>query len=155
MVIDSPGSTYQHIVQDLVKQSLATQGFARLRVISDSMIPLLNIDDIVLVEQVPLRDYRRGDIIVVIRNGEFITHRLVRLTRDFWYTKGDRFHYLDEPISPDEIVGKVTAIERRDSYIDNNHLAMRVINRYRGWKANLEVEVYKYSKYFHRLLKHK
>jgi signal peptidase I len=152
MIIDSRGSAYQYIAQDLVKESLATHGFARLRVISDSMVPFLDIDDIVLVEHFPMRDYRRGDIVVTVRNNEFITHRLIRITRDKWYTKGDRFHTLDEPIAPDEVVGKVTVIERRDSHIDLNCPTWRITNRYRALLAYFEVKFYKGAKWLHRKL---
>jgi signal peptidase I len=154
MANDSRGRGYQHIAQDLVKESLSSQGFARLRVISDSMVPLMDIDDIVLVEHAPLRDYIRGDIVVIFRNDEFITHRLVRLRREQWYTKGDRFRFLDEPISPDEVVGKVIVIEQRDSQIDLNRRSWRVINRYKAWFANLEVEFYKVVRWAHRNLFH-
>ena len=152
MIIDSRGSAYQYIAQDLVKESLATHGFARLRVISDSMVPLLEIDDVVLVEHAPMRDYRRGDIVVTFRNNEFITHRLIGITREKWYTKGDRFHTLDEPITPDEVVGKVTVIERQNSHIDLNRLTWRVINRYWAWSSNLEVKFYKGAKWLRRKL---
>jgi len=154
MVNDLNDSAYQQIAQDLVIESLSSQGFARLRVISDSMVPLMDIDDIVLVEHAPLRGYRRGDIVVIFRTGEFITHRLVRLRKDQWYTKGDRFHFLDEPITPDEVVGKVIAIEQLDSQIDLNRRSWKIINRYKGWFANLEVEFYKVAKWVHRKIFH-
>jgi signal peptidase I len=147
---DAQGDVYQHIAQGLVRESLSSHGFARLRVISNSMTPLLNIDDFVIIEQSSIKEYQRGDIVVFDRKGEFITHRLVRMGEDEWYTKGDRFHFLDEPVSVDDLVGKVIEIESRDNHVNLKSSKWRSINRFRGWLANIEVGIFQSAKWLRK-----
>jgi len=147
---DTRDGEYQLIAQELVRESLSSQGIARLRVISDSMAPLINVDDFVIIERPPLQVYRCGDIVVIDRNEELITHRLVRLGVEKWYTKGDRFHALDEPISADDLLGKVIEIESHDNHLNLMCRKWRRINRIRGWLANIEVEIYRSARWIRR-----
>jgi signal peptidase I len=147
---ESRGTIYQDIAQDLVRESLSLHGFTRLRVISDSMSPMINVDDFVVIEQTSRKEYERGDIVVIDRKGKFVTHRLVRLGEDKWYTKGDRFHSLDEPISIDDLIGRVVQIDRKDNQLNLKCRKWRRINRFRGWLANIEVGIYRSAKWLRR-----
>lgn len=147
---DTRDEEYQHIAHDLVRESLSSQGSARLRVISNSMAPLINIDDFVIIERV--QDYRRGDIVVIDRKGELITHRLVKVESQKWYTKGDRFHSLDAPVSEDDIIGKVIEIESHDNHLVMDGRKWRGINSFRGWLANIEVGIYQSARWIHRMI---
>lgn len=150
MEVDTRDGEYQLIAQELVRESLSSQGKARLRVISDSMAPLINIDDFVVIEQPALHEYKPGDIVVIDRKGELITHRLVRLGIEKWYTKGDRFHALDDPISADDLIGKVIKIENQENHLDLKCKKWIRINRFRGWLANIEVEIYRSARWIRR-----
>jgi signal peptidase I len=149
---DTRDGKYQLILQELVRESLSSQGIARLRVISDSMAPLINVDDFVIIEQPALHEYRCGDIVVIDQKGELITHRLVRTGNEKWYTKGDRFRVLDDPVSVDDLIGKVIEIESQDNHLDLKCKKWIRINRFRGWLANIEVEIFRSARWYRRYI---
>jgi enterochelin esterase-like enzyme len=70
-----------------------------------------------------------GIVMVVQHGGEWITHRLVAVDGQSWYTHGDNTRYADEAVSAAEIVGRVIAIERGDHTIDLQQPRWRVIDR--------------------------
>ncbi len=82
-------------------------------VISESMSPRLNINDIVIVKKgYEIESYKKGNIITFIRDNEVITHRIDRVIsadmRPAFITKGDNNKVEDEEIVKYEnIIGKV------------------------------------------------
>lgn len=82
-------------------------------VISESMSPRININDIVLVKKgYEIDSYKKGNIISFIRDGEVITHRIERVIsadmRPAFVTKGDHNAVEDEDIVKyEDIIGKV------------------------------------------------
>ena len=82
-------------------------------VISESMSPRLNINDIVIVKKgYEIESYKKGNIITFIRDNEVITHRIERVIsadmRPAFITKGDNNKVEDEEIVKYEnIIGKV------------------------------------------------
>jgi signal peptidase I len=152
MKSDAEGNIYQQIARDMVLDSLESKGYARLRVISDSMSPFIKIGDFVVVEKFSSQDYERGDIVVIDRKGEFITHRFIKSREDKFYTKGDRFHRLDEPVPADDLVGKVIEIEGRNYHFNLKSSKWKFINRIKGWLAISEVGLYSSVKGLQRKL---
>jgi signal peptidase I len=104
-------------------------GPLRLRVTSDSMRPLLRTGDEVVVQSSETHTLRPGDVLVVRRGEEWITHRLVAVDERGWHTHGDNTRYADEPASAAEIVGRVIAIERGTQTIDLQQPRWRAIDR--------------------------
>ena len=104
-------------------------GVLRLRVTSDSMRPLLRTGDEVIVQQVDPHTLQPGDVLVVQRGDEWITHRLVAIDERGWHTHGDNTRYADEPASAAEIVGRAIAIERGTQTIDLQRPHWRTIDR--------------------------
>ena len=82
-------------------------------VISESMSPRININDLVLVKKGYEIDlYKKGNIISFYKEGEIITHRIEQIvsmgTRPAFITKGDNNAALDEElVEYDDIIGKV------------------------------------------------
>ena len=152
MASDSGDRVYQQLAQDLTKKSLPTEGRTRVRVISDSMAPLILSGDAVVIEKVLLNELKRGDIIMIFRNGEFITHRFISRQKNEWYTKGDQYHSLDQPVASEDIIGKVIEIERQDLRLELVTRKWKLINRYRGWLAYTEVVFYRFAKYIRGVL---
>ena len=70
-------------------------GSLRLTVTSDSMRPLLRVGDGVVVQPIDPSALQPGDVIVVQRGGEWITHRLVAVDERGWHTHGDNTCYGD------------------------------------------------------------
>ncbi len=104
-------------------------GALRLRVSSDSMRPLLRIGDEVVVQRVDPHTLQPGDVLVVQRRGDWITHRLVAVDDHGWHTHGDNTRYADEPASAAEIIGRVIAIERETQTIDLQQPHWRTVDR--------------------------
>ena len=71
-----------------------------------SMAKTLEIDDIIIVK-LGNDDINKNDIITFRKDGNLVTHRLVRLDNQNYYTKGDNNPTEDEPIKKEDIVGKV------------------------------------------------
>jgi signal peptidase I len=86
----------------------------KIKTFGFSMLPLLKDGDIVFYSKTSLSRLKVNDIIVVKSNNFFITHRVVH--KAYWYviTKGDNNLQSDGRIYPQQIVGKVYKIKRRN-----------------------------------------
>jgi signal peptidase I len=104
-------------------------GLLRLTVASDSMRPLLRMGDGVVAQPIDPYALQPGDVIVVQRGGEWITHRLVTVDERGWHTHGDNTCYGDEAASAVQIVGRVIAIERNAQTIDLRQPRWQAIDR--------------------------
>lgn len=90
------------------KKYINFMGFTIFQVITGSMEDTIKINDIVIVK---LRaDFEENDIITYRSNDNFITHRVIKKDTNEIITKGDNNTATDEPISMDDVVGKVIYI---------------------------------------------
>jgi hypothetical protein len=105
---------YTGVAHTLAATALASGHRVCLRVVSQSMRPLIQAGDMVWVEAVDLKRLRRGDVVVVRRGERLITHRLVDMERgrQRWYTMGDTCRSPDAPVSDDALLGRVVAIDQ-------------------------------------------
>ncbi len=74
-------------------------------VMSGSMSPALEVDDIVIVKATDERDI--GDIVVYESSGTLVVHRITDISGDTVTTKGDANNTADEPFDESLIKGKV------------------------------------------------
>ena len=93
------------------KEYIDIFGYSLFKVDTGSMIPSLQIGDIIIVKLT--NDVNIDDIVTFKKENEFITHRIIEINEDTIITKGDNNNTEDEPITKEKIVGKV-------SYIFNN-----------------------------------
>lgn len=70
-----------------------------------SMSPTIEIGDIVIVKIG--QEVQKGDIITYKSKNVFITHRIIEIEDESIIAKGDNNNTEDEPISKDNIIGKV------------------------------------------------
>ena len=81
-----------------------------------SMFPLISTGDRITVS--PEKSPSIGDLMVFKRNGQMVCHRLVRVFEKdgmkYYRTRGDSFFNFDEPVTLDQILGKVIRIEREN-----------------------------------------
>jgi len=111
----------------LVRQALATDGKAYVRVTGNSMRPLLrHLKDGVVI--VPPDHLRAGDIVLFDRgNGRFALHRVIRLDENGFSMAGDNQSILETGLPYAGIVGIVDVIDRggrklsRDGFIFKNY----------------------------------
>lgn len=86
------------------------------------MHPFLREGDILWVERVPLEEIRRGNVIMYKRGrGERdVVHRVFRIlhisSERLFITKGDNAFTPDEPIHPDQVMGKVVMRLRKGTF---------------------------------------
>ena len=86
-------------------------GIKTFCIISGSMEPEIEINDVVLIKEVPQNEIDKGDIISFVVNGETITHRVINIeSRNgelLYTTQGDANNIEDETkITFEDIEGK-------------------------------------------------
>ena len=99
-------SIFTNIQVTLLKNSYATFfGFSIFEVQTGSMEPAIQTGDCVIVKMA--NEFNTNDIVTFEQNGEFITHRIIEAYKGTYVTKGDANNAKDDPISREQIVGKV------------------------------------------------
>lgn len=136
-----PSQPYRATLLALLHEQLAAGCAVRLHVVSASMRPLLRCGDEVQVVAVQPTHLQMGDIVVVLRDGALITHRLLARDAQGWRTRGDSCRWLDPPVADAAIVGRVVAVVRGGAVIDLQALVWRLANRLLGWVAWLETRL--------------
>ena len=149
------GRLYAQIARDLAWLSSETDRSIKLEVISCSMLPMLKPGDKVLVEKALPKSLRVGDLVVIRKRGEFITHRLVGRGPDTCITKGDGLRHLDPPISNDSILGKVVTIERKEAQISLQNNYWRLANLGLGYIHLWQGLLFRFLRAWKSQFKHK
>lgn len=80
-------------------------GYASAIVVSGSMEPEISIDDMVIIKE--MEEYVVGEIVTYKSGTTYITHRIVLIDNEEYTLKGDANNTIDDPVSKDQIVGKV------------------------------------------------
>lgn len=83
-------------------------GYTIFQVITGSMADTIQIKDIVIVKLT--QDVEENDIITYKSGEDFVTHRVIKIEDNKITTKGDANNSEDNPITKDEVVGKVVFI---------------------------------------------
>lgn len=101
---------YTFVMTDILKKDYANVfGYTYFVVATGSMSGTIEVNDVVIVKLTD--DVELNDIITYQgENGEFITHRVVKKIGNQIITQGDVNNTEDEPISKEDIVGKVSMV---------------------------------------------
>lgn len=95
---------------------LRTYEEVRLRVFGTSMVPSILPGDLISVRRVRLSEISSGEIVLYAREGRLFAHRVVGCAgsseQPLLITRGDRLSQNDPPVSPNELIGRVTSIQR-------------------------------------------
>lgn len=117
---------------NLSKEILNKGGIVRIPTIGSSMYPLFREGDNLFIEPVDRERISIGDIIVCQRGRRMVAHRLMEKYidngRTMFVTKGDTFTGFDDPFFSEDVLGKVTAIERKGRRIMINEGLYGAIN---------------------------
>jgi signal peptidase I len=104
------------VIRDLLKNGMRT----RITVTGMSMYPFLReyIDSVELSNS-NFKSIHYGDIVLIERkSGEYVLHRVVRKEEYCFYIVGDAQHWVEGPLSPDQLIAVVTAIWRKNKKIE-------------------------------------
>ena len=98
-----------------LSKDLLTHGYAvRMKAKGFSMFPLIWTGDKITIS--PKKDVIPKEIIVFMRESQMVCHTIVRVFEKngikYYQTRGNSSFGLDEPITSEQILGKVTGIER-------------------------------------------
>ncbi len=99
------------LMVSLLRQALQQGEQPTLKVISGSMSPMIMKNDLVTLSPIDFETLKKGDIITLTQREALTTHRVVSRRNDRVVTKGDRNSSLDEPVTKNQIIGKVTQIK--------------------------------------------
>ena len=101
---------------ELAAEVLRSFGSLRLRATGASMLPAIWPGDVLSISGHAATEALPGDIVLFRRDGKLVAHRVVARTiregRVQWVTRGDNVEGNDDPVSSNEILGKITTIER-------------------------------------------
>ena len=99
-----------------------------------SMSPFIRNGDIITVEPKKASELNLGDIVFYRRTGgQYVAHRLIK---KIWNngslvltTKGDNMDYLDAPVSPGQVLGRIIRIEDQSKGLRIGGRAVLIRNR--------------------------
>lgn len=126
----------------LAREQLARGALIRLHVSGNSMAPLVERGDVVLVRPVNLEDLHRGDLLLVEQGGAFLIHRLVAADAHGVRTKGDNASQADLPMTPQDVLGRVVAVEKGGRRIELDGGRWPVVSRLLGLLGWCEVKLF-------------
>ncbi|MGA9308107.1 MAG: signal peptidase I, partial [Candidatus Sulfotelmatobacter sp.] len=101
---------------ELAGEVLRSFGSLRFRATGWSMLPSVWPGDTLVMERVNPDQVRVGDVILVGRDGRLCAHRVVSVAEGcgsrVWITQGDANSTPDQPVSEDEMLGRVSYLIR-------------------------------------------
>jgi len=114
--------TRSELEGELFLEVLESTGRAKLAVTGTSMLPTIRPGDILEVHRQGLETIVPGHVVLFMRNGGFAAHRVLEriqgLQRSLLITRGDALRVPDPPVSPEELLGRVTAVLRGERHLD-------------------------------------
>lgn len=86
-------------------------GLYFFNIVSESMSPTLEVNDIIITKQVAPKKLQKGDIITFEQNNKVISHRIVQIINKkeskVFITKGDGNLVQDDYVKQEQVYGKV------------------------------------------------
>lgn len=77
------------------------------------MMPILQPNDVIHYRKTTFSQCKTNDFIMVKKNGQLFTHRVIYKTKNYLITKGDNNLDSDGRIYPRQIIGKFYQIKRK------------------------------------------
>jgi hypothetical protein len=116
-----PEPTREQHKRDLAVEVLRTSGRMRLGARGYSMLPALWPGDVLTIQATSLDRVAPAEIVLCWREGKFSIHRVLRHEQvdgqTYLVTRGDSMSHEDSPVAAEEVLGKVTGIERHGRWL--------------------------------------
>ena len=142
-------SSHHQLISNLIETELNVGDQIQFNVTSNSMQPIMQIGDLIIAEVVNTGIVKPGDIIIIRRSDDFLTHRVISITKDGWLTKGDNNLMMDPIVKRGSLIGLVKEVHKNNQRIV---LESTRLGRVKGLFAMLgELEVR--ASNHHRLLR--
>lgn len=113
--MESDIQSREHHKHSLAAEVLRSAGTLRLAVRGYSMLPTLWPGDVLAIEGESIDRVQVGDVVLYARADRFYIHRILRKdakgTGNRLITRGDSMLEADDPVLPEEFLGKVVARE--------------------------------------------
>ena len=98
-----------------------------------SMSPFIRNDDIITVEPKKASELNLGDIVFYRRTaGQHVAHRLIKKSWNsgslVLTTKGDNMDYLDAPVLPEQVLGRIIRVEDQSKGLRTGGMASLIRN---------------------------
>ena len=114
--------TRSELEGELFLEVLRSAGQARLAVTGTSMLPSIRPGDMLEVHRQGMEAILPGDVVLFLRNGGFAAPRVMEKAgepdRTLLITRGDALRVPDPPVTPEELLGRVTAVLRGERRLD-------------------------------------
>lgn len=126
-----PTTTDARISGKLPLEQLLSEGnILRIRPQGNSMYPLLvSGRDEALIEAVSADACRRNDVLLYRRDqGILVLHRLYKKNAKGFYMVGDNQSELEGPLLPDQILGRLIAVNRNGHEFSVKHPVYRLLS---------------------------
>ena len=100
--------SFENTIMDVLGRGMSV----RFHATGQSMLPAIRSGEHLHVSPVTRRSLRVGDIVLARSGGRLLAHRIVRISAQSIITRGDNIFRPDAALSPSDILGHVTHIER-------------------------------------------
>jgi signal peptidase I len=149
---DHPGypgnsKTHHQVVAEILEADLSLGDVIQLKVVSNSMKPLMAVGDQIIAEITHPDRIKRGDVVVIRRNTDYLTHRAIHKNRGNWITKGDNNILPDILIPTDKLIGRVITIASEAQTIDLHTRKWAYLNPILARLCALEAKAFRLHPY--------
>jgi hypothetical protein len=125
------------VLRDMWREVCERGKTVRFKMISGSMSPMIEVDDIVTVSHAEPSALRIGDVIAFMDNRNIIVHRIVDVKRSegkyHFRHKGDA-GVASGMIAMENVIGRVTIVEKEGRDIHLGSLRYRITGKILGWR---------------------
>jgi signal peptidase I len=135
-------------IANLVKSDLQPGKKITFLVTSNSMKPLIEGGDSVIVQVIQCDEVKPGDVIVIQRSDEFMTHRAIKLHENGWITKGDSNLTIDPVVPFHDIIGQVKVVRKNRNHIDLDDRKWRILQPILAQFGWMEYRAFLYHRTF-------
>jgi len=111
---------------ELALELLHSMGTIRIRALGTSMLPTIWPDDVLHIERRQGGELAAGDVVLVKREKSVLIHRLVKNDAPRWLIRGDAVGQNDPSVAWENILGRVTKIQRGNRIIECKRRITRV-----------------------------
>jgi signal peptidase I len=140
-------SSHHQLISNLIESELNIGDQIQFYVTSNSMKPIIQIGDLIVAEVVPTGVIKQGDIIIIRRVDDFLTHRVISITKDGWLTKGDNNVVMDPIVKKGSLIGLVKAIHKKNQRIALESSKSQKVNSLLAKLGELEVRAFNYHRF--------